>query len=344
MPAGFDPVSFTAISGAEYWLLGEAPCHNPVCTSVVRTTDGGAHFVGLPAPMSGLDVGSGSGGGVNTLRFADTLDGYVYDTNPGGAFWDTHDGGQRWVQPSFISGRGLLAFGTGAGYAFALVGSCQNGSCANVVLERSPAASDHWTALTVPVPSGVTQTATMTVHGTNLWFSLTTEATQSNQLLVAGKGSGASFSTYQSPCFAGLAGTIQATSASVLWAVCPTGMMAEAFRSTDGGAHWQPLSASGEIENSALLAPASDTSAVLQPSSGQLKRTADGGTSWQTVPGAPSGGFWSWIGFTDSTTGSGLLVEANIPANWPWPKGPSPEELWRTSDGGATWSGPVNLG
>ena len=51
----------------------------------------------------------------------------------------------------------LLAFGTGAGYAFALVGSCQNGTCADVVLERSPVSSEHWTPLTVPVPSGVTR-------------------------------------------------------------------------------------------------------------------------------------------------------------------------------------------
>ena len=184
----------------------------------------------------------------------------------------------------------------------------------------------------------------MTVHGTDLWFSLTTGATQSNQLLVAGTGSGASFTTYQSPCFAGLAGSIQATSASVVWSACPTGMLAEAFRSTDGGAQWKPLSALGEIENSALLSPASDTAAVLQPSSGQLMRTEDGGATWKTVAGSPGGGTWTWIGFTDSNTGSGLLAEANIPANWPWPKGPSPEELWRTSDGGATWSGPVNIG
>lgn len=344
VPSGFDPVSFTAVSDGEYWLLGEAPCHNPVCTSIVRTTDGGARFVGLPAPTSALDVGNGSSGAINTLRFADALDGYAYDTNPGGAFWDTHDGGEHWAQPSFLSGRTMLAFGTGGGYAFALVGSCPNGTCSGVALVRSPVVSDQWAPLSVPVPSGVSQVATMTVHGSDLWFSLTTGASQPNQLLVAGTGSGARFTTYKSPCLATLAGTLQATSANVLWAACPSGTMGEALRSADGGAHWQQL-ATGELENSAVLAPASDSTAVLEPvSQGELLRTTDGGTSWKTVLDGTSGGYWSWIGFTDSSTGSALQVESKVPAGWPWPGGPAPEQLWRTTDGGTTWSGPVSIG
>jgi hypothetical protein len=349
VPAGFDPVSFTAISADEYWLLGDAPCSNPVCTSIVRTTDGGAHFVGVPAPAAALDVGSGSSGSVgrvNTLRFADHSDGYAFDTNPGGAFWDTHDGGGHWSEPAFMAGKDLLAFGTGAGYAFALASKCDNGTCSKVVLERSPVGSDQWTALTVPVPSGVDGPVTMTVHGSDLWFSLTTPESRANQLLVAGTGSGSDFTTYKSPCYPGLAGTVQASSSDVLWAVCPTGMMAGAFRSTDGGAHWQALSATGELENSAVLVPASDTVAVLESSSqSQLLRTTDGGASWKSVssPGG-SGLYLSWAGFTDESTGSALLSETNAPANWPWPNGPSPEQLWRTTDGGATWSGPVKLG
>jgi hypothetical protein len=343
VPPGFDPVSFTAISASEYWLLGLAPCSNPVCTSIVRTTDGGAHFSGVPAPTSVLDVGNGASGGINTLRFADALDGYAFDDNPGGAFWSTHDGGAHWAQPAFMPGHQLLGFGTGAGYAFALVASCPSGNCSDVVLERSPVTADQWTALAVPVTGGTDEFATMTVHGTDLWFSLTTSSDQANQLLVASTNSGASFVTYQSPCFAGLAGTIQASSANVLWAVCPTGMMAEASRSTDGGAHWEALSALGQLENSAFLAPASDMTAVIAPSSqGQLLRTDNGGATWRSVPASGNGNsWWAWIGFTDGNTGSALKVQTSAPPAWPWPNGPSPEGLWRTSDGGTTWSGPV---
>jgi photosystem II stability/assembly factor-like uncharacterized protein len=348
VPSGFDPVSFTAISADQYWLLGVAPCTNPVCTSVLRTTDGGAHFVGLPAPVAPVvDAGSsGTTTGINTMRFADLLDGYAFATGAGGEFWDTHDGGAHWAQQGFLSGRELLAFGTGGGYAFVLVGACQQGSCANVVLERSPVGSDQWVAITVPgVSGGIDQLATMTVHGTDLWFSMTASLNQAHQVLVAGTGSGGSFSTYSSPCFSGLGGTLEATSAQVVWAVCPTGMEAQAFRSTDGGAQWSTLNV-GSLENSALLAPASDTSAVIEPNAqGQFLRTSNGGATWQSVYPSGNGSFWwNWAGFTDNNTGSALRTESNSPAGWPFPNGPSPEQLWRSSDGGTTWSGPVTFG
>jgi hypothetical protein len=319
-----------------------------VCTSVLRTTDGGAHFVGLPAPVAPI-MGAGNASttaGINTLRFADLLDGYGFATGPGGELWDTHDGGADWAQQGFLSGRELLGFGTGGGYAFALVGSCQQGSCSSVVLERSPVGSDEWAALTVPgVSGGVDQLATMTVHGTDLWFSMTASLNQAHQVLVAATGSGSSFVTYASPCFSGLGGTLEATSSQVVWAVCPTGMEAQAFRSTDGGARWSTLNV-GPLENSALMAPASDTSAVIEPNAqGQFLRTSDGGAKWQSVYPSSDGSFWwSWAGFTDSSTGSALRTESNAPAGWPFPNGPSPEELWRSSDGGMTWSGPVTFG
>lgn len=346
VPAGFDPLSFTAISASQYWVLGEAPCNNPVCTSIVRTTDGGAHFVGLPAPTAPyVEPGSASTtAGINTLRFADADNGYAFATGPGGELWDTHDGGQQWAQAGFLSGHELLAFGTGAGYALALVGVCQQGTCSSISLERSPVGSDQWAALPVPGISsqGVDDLATMTVHGSDVWFSLTSSPDQAHQVLVAGTGSGNSFTTYASPCYAGLGGTIEATSADVLWAVCPTGMEAQAFRSTDGGAQWSTL-AVGELDNSALIAPASDTAAVIEPSAqGQFLRTSNGGATWQTVYSAGNGSYWwSWAGFTDSDTGSALRTDSNAPADWPFPNGPSPEQLFRSSNGGTTWSGPV---
>jgi photosystem II stability/assembly factor-like uncharacterized protein len=347
VPARFDPVSFTAVSANEFWLLGDAPCNNPYCTSIVRTTDGGSTFVGIPAPAAPLAVAGSTTAtaGVDTLRFADPEDGYAFATGPGGQLWDTHDGGASWSQPSALAAQELLAFGTGNGYAFALVGSCSGGACSKMTLERSPLSTDDWTALSVPVPAGSDQVATMTVHGADVWFSVTASGQQANQLLVMGTGSGASFTTAKSPCFPGLAGTLAAASTSVLWAVCPTGMMAEAFRSDDGGAHWTTLSA-GELPNSTGLAPASPTAAVLVPSAGgPLLMTTDGGKTWRNVPGtAISGDYgWSWIGFTSGRTGSALEEESAPPSNWPWPNGPFPEQLWRTSNGGSSWSGPVTI-
>jgi hypothetical protein len=289
-------------------------------------------------------MGGQGPGRINTLRFADPLDGYAYDTTPGGAFWDTHDGGEHWSQPGFLAGRELLAFGTGGGYAFALVGSCATGSCSSVVLERSPVGLDSWSPISVPVPPGADPNVAMAVHGTHLWLSVTTSQSQANQLLVVGSGSGASFSTYKSPCYPGLGGALAASSSQVVWAVCPTGMLAELWRTPNGGATWQQLTAVGQMPNSAILAPASDTRAVVAPNpEGDLLLTNDAGATWEAVHAGTPGYSWAWVGFTDANTGSALRT-GSAPAGWPWPNGPGPEQLWRTSDGGATWYGPVHIG
>lgn len=344
VPAGFDPVSFTAVTAAEFWLLGEAPCANPVCTSIVRSDDGGSSFAGIPAPPAPLTTGQGAG--VDTLRFADASDGYAFALgNQGSNFWSTHDGGAHWSAPRNFSGKTLLAFGTGAGYAFALVATCQSGSCSAVTLERSRVRDDSWAALPVTLPASSGPLASMTVHGANIWLSIGATTSQANQVLLAGTRSGGSFSTYQSPCSPGLGGTIQAASDNVLWAVCPTGMMSEAFRSADGGAHWSSLK-TGQLVNSTQLAPVSDTIAYLVPSAqGPFLGTTDAGLSWRNVSGTTTTGTWSWawVGFTDSRTGSALQEQGTAPAGWPWPKGPLPYQLWRTTDGGASWSGPVKI-
>jgi len=329
-----------------FWLLGDAPCKNPVCTSIVRTTDGGASFVGLPAPTAPLDTGSGGSGGsggVNTIRFANALDGYVFGSNQEGPFWETHDGGELWTQPSAISGQGLLSFGTGAGYAFALVGTCPGGSCSNISLLRSPVSSDEWSPLNLPVPAGASIGAGMAVSGADVWVSLS--ASQPKQMLLASDDSGSTWTTYTSPCLSGLGGNLQATSASVLWAVCPTGMLAGLMRSTDGGANWQALTTATPLPNSVLLAPSSGTDAVLA-SAGQeqLELTTDGGTTWQKVSSPVTNGYWAWIGFTNASTGSALSSASSAPAGWPWPNGPLPEQLWRTSDAGTNWTGPLSIG
>src|SRR6185437_2971484 len=56
VPSGFNPASVTFISAADGWVLGSAPCANPVCTSVVRTTDGGRSWSDVPAPTEKLST------------------------------------------------------------------------------------------------------------------------------------------------------------------------------------------------------------------------------------------------------------------------------------------------
>jgi photosystem II stability/assembly factor-like uncharacterized protein len=337
VPSGFEPVSFTAISAQDFWLLGAAPCANPVCTSIVRTTDGGAHFVGIPAPVATLRSQGGSGA-IDTLRFADQLDGYAFGlagSTPAdggsGAFFETHDGGAHWHETTLGP---LRAFGTGGGYVFAVTGACAKGTCARLELRRSPVGEDAWTAKPLPV-GGVDPLVSMTVHGTSVWLSVSVSGgTHPHQTLLESDDSGSTFTTLQSPCFTGLGGTLAASSASIVWAVCPTGMLSGAFRSEDGGATWSPLHPGKELANSAQIAPASDDVAVIATGNqAQLLRTADGGDTFAPVYPVSSGS-WSFLGFTDPTTGSALRLVGGSTST-------QGERLYRSADGGVDWQGPV---
>lgn len=339
VPAGFDPLSFTAISPGQYWLLGNADCSNPVCTSIVRTTDGGARFVGLPAPAAKVVVrGEDSAGAISTLRFANALDGYAFGTGAGASLWYTGNGAASWQRVDLGD---VLAFATGGGYAYALTASCDSkGACNSLTLRRSPVDASAWSAMAVPVGT-VNPLATMTVHGSSVWFSLTTSSTSLHQVLVTSTDAGSHMSTSTSPCYGGLGGHLRAASSSVLWATCPSGMLAGAWRSTDGGASWSGAGTKPSMDNSALLAPAGATTAVVEPGpDGQLLRTTDGGSSYTQVSAATPGYWWSWMGFTTSAVGSALRVSQKQSAR----PGPPIEQLWRTYDGGVTWAGPVNIG
>ncbi len=70
----FGPRSFTAVSHDEWWMLGTARCgtRSRTCGAIIRTTDGGHKFAGIPSPSVNTS-------NVTQLRFANALDGYVFD-------------------------------------------------------------------------------------------------------------------------------------------------------------------------------------------------------------------------------------------------------------------------
>jgi hypothetical protein len=327
VPAGFSAVSYTAVSADEFWLLGAAPCGWLLCTSILRTTDGGAHFVSIAAPPAPLAFATRSGtpGVIDSLRFADPLDGYALDVQPGvtGGAWITHDGGQRWR--AFNIGQ-IVSFDVTAGEAYAVVSDCAATSCSPPVLKRSVATSDVWS--TTPLLGATGGTASVTAQGDDVWVNA--DSGGPHKLLFHSTDRGATFSIGSSPCTPGLGGTIQAVSPSVIWAVCPTGMMAGAARSSDGGVTFRGL-ATDEMTNSAQLAAADATTAiVVTAESPTMRRTTDGVT-FQPSFTAPDSTGWLYVGFTTPRVGVALSWAPASSAPFQTTTG------WRTTDAGLTW-------
>jgi photosystem II stability/assembly factor-like uncharacterized protein len=335
VPRGFRPADFTAISASTFWLLGTAPCSRPVCTSIVRTTDGGAHFVGIPAPPAPL--GTQEPADISRLRFANRLDGYAAGPGfpTGGAIWSTRNGGGSW-QRSLTAP--VLAFDISGGMAYAVTGVCANDACHGVALLRSRAGSTRWSSTPVAV-SVASAPIALTAHGESVWVSVSPASGRgSHQVLLHSGDGGSHLALVSDPCLRGLGARLTAVSATGLWAVCPTGMQAGLWRSTDGGARWTasgpgPSSRRRPLANSALVAPVNTTTAVIAPGGGDLLLTTDGGRVLTGVTAArPGSGQWTFLGFTDPSTGSGLLQTSA-----------GPTQLWRTADGGVRWHGPVRI-
>ena len=310
IPQAFQATSFTAVSLHQWWVSGTARCLTGfgTCAAILRTTDGGAGFVGIPSPPVAL-------GAVSQLRFANALDGYAF----GPGLWETADGGSTWVAIT-MPGQ-VTELEAADGEAYALVTATDSSNSTSTELMAAAVGSGPWHQVATPSPLGFG--AQFTVSGPNLY-------------VLGGNGSpdlwysadqGAQFSQRVDPCTAGLGGSLSAAAdgTPTLWAACTTGTMAQGMRSTNGGVTWQVATAAGGFPNSLRLAAATASVALASPvsegDSGALARTTNGGSSFSVVLPGSSASAVTWAGFSDPANAYAILTGS----------------LFESSDGGATW-------
>ena len=327
VPAGFAPASVTFVSASLGWVLGTAPCSHPPCTSVVRTTDGGHTWQGIPAPRTPLlPFPTATRGGVLKLRFADAHNGWAYGTE----LWATHDGGASWHRITLPMLRpDIIDLEAAGGRVRALIGSrpAGGGLTRNIHLYSTAVASDHW-----HVGAAMPGALELVVHGNHAWVVTESFGTSSSTPRLYANGAGG-WHQLPDPCDTSVlgAGQLAATSATRLLFVCvgePGAGSANkrAFVSGNGGRSWTRRGApsrGGDLYYAASSSPTGDFAAAASGAT-ELYGSFDGARHWHNVLGLDDGGLgWSDFGFT--TASQGVAVEGQ-------------HKLWMTRDGGHHWS------
>jgi photosystem II stability/assembly factor-like uncharacterized protein len=264
---------------------------------VYRTTNGGRSWSAFAAPGHVLaDTGTR-----DALQFLTPARGWLTDTQDTGpveALYTTTDGGGRWRLvartawgshgPGVLPTLGQVRFEPGG-----KVGWLGGGACSNA-LYRTVDGGRAWQRSGIPAPAG-------SAFGLPAAFgpTLLESVTLGNGTLVLYRSSddGSRWSRVSAlpHAVAGAAGCYGSTvsvsfpTAQDGWAAAAHGGRTVAYRTTDGGRHWELARGTLPGQSGTSLAPdiqATDANrAWLQTPGDQLYTTVDGGATWRRIDG-----------------------------------------------------------
>jgi len=327
VPVGFAPVSVTFTSPDDGWVLGTAPCASAPCTSIVRTTDGGHTWVGIPAPRATLtDDAQETATSISELRFADPLDGWAF----GPGMWATHDGGATWhavTFPGMSSDAEVSDVEASDGFVQAAVLDD-----ASVRILTSPVSSDSWrgAAVSLQIGAGPVPQVQIVLQGSVGWLIEVDRVVVDGARLVSGQ-----WQAWTPPCASAVGPAVMsAFSTSGLVAACDVGLWStpageHLYDSSDGGASFVETGAAAPARPGTTAGVATPTAdSVVLAAGSDLLRSINAGHSWTTVFSG-TGSAWSDLGFT--TAAQGVAIEGA-------PGTGTPTRLLMTFDGGASWA------
>ena len=325
VPAGFRAWSVTFVSDREAYLLGDAPCRRPPCTSVVRTLDGGRSWRGVPAPRALLPadpefLAPSSPDTVRDIRFATGQDGYAF----GAGLWTTHDGARSWRRLTSLGAVVDLATDGRTVYAVASDCTVSGRPCLGTRLLSSPVSTDAFRPVT-GLASGDGDGAVSTGGGTTV--------VTLNGARYVRRGTGG-WTRMAEPCQA-LGGPVVApASGRTVTAYCTEGAAGSLFltvrQTTDLGRLWvtiagRPLQLPDGLVtltagSASMLAGASASRDLL----GRISVSRDGGRTWADPPLPHTAAGWRYVGARSATA---LVALPEPPA----------AVLWTSDTAGRTW-------
>ncbi len=333
VPPGFEVSDLTFVSVDDGWALGTAPCKKNPCTSIVRTTDGGKSWVGIPAPLAELEGADNcTKTCVEQVRFATPLIGYVFGLD---ALYMTTNGGASWVKQTGSATALEISYGN----VLRVSTTCTPG-CPYVV-QMSDIGSTSWH--TVFKPTGTDTGAGLVREGPTAFIQIYGNpaggAGTAHTNLYRSTDNGAKWTALGEPCPQN-AGSTEVDSTAM--AAGQKGTLAVLCRPRVG----DPKSFVATFaKNAAKPVAGSPTSGLDQPigalsdsvvfaqrplakGQGVLLRSVDGGQHWTAVQAdkaSPSSTLPGFLGFENPTTGR-------------WVSPADPTTVWTTTDAGATWT------
>ncbi len=340
VPADFSPDSFTAIGTKVFYLLGHAPCTSGSCPQslyLFKTIDGGQHFQPLTAPAGHLDNGDGHlvgppGSDVASLptiadvRFGDQLHGWAY--RPG--LVETDDGGKSW-QTDDVAGN-VVDLVTQGKAVWIAVDDPQSPTH-YTIQEKSfaPSASDTWKTIATGLVSTVPPSlAVQNAGGVSTVTVLTGESDGAEHALISQPNS--TFADHSAPCDQTQGGTLSAGVGAIWLACASTSSNASAlYVSTNAGVSWTPVATTGLLFGT-TIGGVDPTDVVVAGGTGSglpnLYTVKNDGTAVASRGVSPMFHDLGFIGFTTASIGYALPIM----------QAADPSQLWRTSDGGRSWS------
>jgi hypothetical protein len=337
-PAGFTPVSVSAVGLNDYWVLGYKTTKTSdgfgITSTVEQTTDGGQHFTTdttPPAAVAQAPIKGASGGPtISQIRFGDAKDGWVF----GSTLYSTTDGGASWSAANGVSG-GVVDLVAANNTAWAIVQTVDSSTASSSAVSNQYAlystsygkGAQVWAPVALPISLGSTTPSIVDQDGT-VTLMAAGPSGAGNKVHVLIGAAGKPFTDHTGVCEQDLGGTLS-NSKKGIWAECPHGNGADLYISKDAGATWTSAVNDPrkiEVESGTAVGAIDDTSAVVFDAAAQRLSKISGTTV--TATNATGVSDVTFLGFTTPAVGFAITVGENS----------STTQLLRTTDGGATWS------